>query len=655
MKDVLREAGKLQEAERTLLWYAITNEVYPKPEGNGIDMDSFNTQTTGRIASILMMEDTPEKLQYLRSFSRWIDYGCRPAPGLDGSFKTDGGAFHHRNNYPAYAVGGLDGATNMIYLFSRTEFAISELAHETVRNVLFAMRFYCNKLNFPLSMSGRHPDGKGKLVPMHYAMMAMAGTSDGKSEFDKEMASAYLRLVSDASSKEQEPEYMPKVSSAQERKIAKLLVDNGFRPEPDPQGNLALGYGCVSVQRRSNWSAVACGHSRYLWAAEHYLGHNLYGRYLAHGSLQILTAAPGQNVTPATSGWQQEGFDWNRIPGVTSIHLPLEQLKAKVLNVDTFSGMEEMLYSDEAFAGGLSQQKENGNFGMKLHEHDKYNGSHRARKSYHFIDGMIVCLGSDIENTNTEYPTETTIFQLAVTDKAGHDYWKNYHGNGKTWIDHLGTGYYVPVTAKFEKNFPQYSRMQDTGKETKGDWVSLVVDHGKAPENKSYEYAILPQANETGMKNFAKKPAYKVLKQDRNAHIVQSLTDNTYSYVLFETPRALLPGELLQRADTSCLVMIHKESSDKMLLTVAQPDLALYRGPSDEAFDKDGKRVERSIYSRPWINDESGEIPVTVTLKGYWNVKETPFCKVISADKKQTLLRFTCKDGASFEVELKKK
>lgn len=188
MKDVLREEGKLLEAERTLRWYAITNEVYPKPEGNGIDMDSFNTQTTGRIASILMMEDTPEKLQYLKSFSRWIDYGCRPAPGLAGSFKVDGGAFHHRNNYPAYAVGGLDGATNMIYLFSRTSLAVSELAHRTVKDVLLAMRFYCNKLNFPLSMSGRHPDGQGKLVPMHYAMMAIAGTPDGKGDFDKEMA-----------------------------------------------------------------------------------------------------------------------------------------------------------------------------------------------------------------------------------------------------------------------------------------------------------------------------------------------------------------------------------------------------------------------------------------------------------------------------------
>ena len=654
MKDVLREAGKLQEAERTLRWYAITNEVYPKPEVDGIDMDSFNTQTTGRIASILMMEDTPEKLQYLRSFSRWIDYGCRPALGLSGSFKVDGGAFHHRNNYPAYAVGGLDGATNMIYLLSRTEFAVSKLAHETVKNVLLTMRFYCNKLNFPLSMSGRHPDGKGKLVPMHFAMMALAGSPDGKAEYDSEMASSYLRLISNSGVENDAPEYMPKVSNAEERKAAKLLIEKGFRPEPDPQGNIAMGYGCISVQRRSNWSAVARGHSRYLWAAEHYLGANLYGRYLAHGSLQILTAAPGQTVTPATSGWQQEGFDWNRIPGVTSIHLPLEQLQAKVLNVDRYSGMEEMLYSDEAFAGGLSQQKMNGNFGMKLHEHDKYNGSHRARKSYHFIDGMIVCLGSDIENTNTEFPTETTIFQLAVTDKAGHDYWRNYQGDKKVWVDHLGTGYYVPTAIRFEKNFPQYSRMQNTGKETKGDWVSLVVDHGKAPKNGRYEYAVLPQTNETAMKKFAKKPAYKVLQQDRKAHIVESASEQIVSYVLFETPETTLPGGLLQRVDTSCLVMTHKESADKIKLTVAQPDLALYRGPSDEAFDKDGKRIERSIYSRPWINNGSSEIPVTVTIKGRWNVEETPYCTVVSSNEKQTILRFSCKDGASFEVELKK-
>ena len=225
---------------------------------------------------------------------------------------------------------------------------------------------------------------------------------------------------------------------------------------------------------------------------------------------------------------------------------------------------------------------------------------------------------------------------------------------GKVWMDHLGTGYYVPVPARFEKNFPQYSRMQDTGKETKGDWVSLIIDHGKAPKAGSYEYAILPGTDRKTMTAFAKKPAYSVLQQDRNAHILESPSDRITSYVLFETPQSLLPGGLLQRTDTSCLVMVRKESADKVLLTVAQPDLALYRGPSDEAFDKDGKRMERSIYSRPWIDNQSGEIPVTVTLKGRWKVAETPFCKVVSEDKKQTVLRFLCKDGASYEVELEK-
>lgn len=655
MKEALAKAGKLQEAERTLLWYSIANEVFIKPESNGIDMDSFNTQTTGRLAGILLMEDTPEKLQYLKAFSRWIDYGCRPALGLGGSFKKDGGAFHHRNNYPAYAVGGLDGATNMIYLLSRTRFAVSSEAHSTVKNVLLAMRFYCNKLHFPLAMSGRHPNGKGKLIPMQYGLMAISGSPNGHDAIDQEMAEAYLRLMDEGKTEEIQPDYMPKTSNAKEKQIARILVDKGYSAEMNPQGNLALGYGCVAVQRRSNWSAVVRGHSRYLWASEHYLGHNLYGRYLAHGSLQILTGKLGEAVTPQSSGWQEEGFDWNRIPGVTSIHLPLEQLKANVLNVDTFSGMEEMLYSDEWFAGGLSQSRLNGNFGMKLHEHDKYNGSHRARKSYHFFDGMVVCLGSDIENSNLNYPTETTVFQLSVDNLKDKAYWANYNEKGNTWVDHLGTGYYVPVKARLERNFPQYSRRQDSGKETKGDWASLIIDHGVAPKNGAYEYAVIPQTTQRFMNDFAFNPSYRVLQKDHDAHIVESYINKTISYVLFETPKSLLPGNLLMKTDTACLVMIQQEGKEKLLLTVSQPDLALYKGNSDELFDANGKRTERSIYSRPWINNESGVIPVTITLKGCWEITETPYCSVVKADREQTVLRFNCKDAASFEVVLRGK
>ena len=642
MKEVFREIGKQEEAEKAMLWYSTVNDVYNKPKTAGIDIDFFNTLSTGRIASILFMEDTPEKVQYLKSYSRWLNNGCLPAEGLNDAFKADGSAYHHCNNYPAYATGGLTGATNMIYLLSHTGFAVSELAHQTVKEVLLTMRFYCNKRSFPLSMSGRHPNGKGELIPEHYILMALAGSPDRKQDIDTDMANAYLRLTE-----------APYKCNKREESFRNLFSAKGFSPEQDPEGNKAMGYACVSIQRRNNWSAVARGHSRYLWAAEHYRGANLFGRYLAHGSLQIMTAPQGEEVSSTSGGWQEEGFDWGRIPGTTAIHLPVDQLEANILNVDVFSGYEEMLYSDEAFAGGISQEHRNGAFGMKLHEHDKYNGSHRARKSFHFFDGVIVCLGSDIENTNNEYPTETTIFQLAVKDDAGHNYWKDYQGNGKYWIDHIGTGYYVPVAAKFEKNFPQYSRKQNTGEKTEGDWVSLTVDHGKAPKGGSYEYAILPQTTQTEISSFAKKPSYKVLQKDRNAHIVRDLKSNTTSYILFETPD-VLPKGLIQKVDTSCLIML-REHKQEAVLTVCQPDLALYRGPSDDIYDEQGKRIERSIYSRPWIGNPSQSIPVRIELKGKWEIDETPECKTVSSDTKKTVLEFTCTDAASLEVKLHKK
>ena len=67
-----------------------------------------------------------------------------------------------------------------------------------------------------------------------------------------------------------------------------------------------------------------------------------------------MTAPQGEEVSSTSGGWQEEGFDWGRIPGTTAIHLPVDQLEANILNVDVFSGYEEMLYSDEAFAGGIS-------------------------------------------------------------------------------------------------------------------------------------------------------------------------------------------------------------------------------------------------------------------------------------------------------------
>ena len=96
----------------------------------------------------------------------------------------------------------------------------------------------------------------------------------------------------------------------------------------------------------SRWpdTAATCGCGR------SHQGCNHYGRYLTNGSLQLL--GDGDPVSAFGSGFRQEGWDWCHIPGTTALAIPMEQMKADIRNVDTFSGYEEMLLSDEAFVGG---------------------------------------------------------------------------------------------------------------------------------------------------------------------------------------------------------------------------------------------------------------------------------------------------------------
>ena len=136
------------------------------------------------------------------------------------------------------------------------------------------------------------------------------------------------------------------------------------------------------------------------------------------------------------------------------------------------------------------------------------------------------------------------------------------------------------------------------------------------------------------------------------AHVVRFKGQNTVSYVLFETPRTLLPGSILAKADTSCLVMVKQFSRTQVLLTVAQPDLALYRGKSDDAYDRQGRRKELSVYGRKWRDDPSLDIPVSITLLGSWTVNTPGVCTEVSRDKKTTVLRFLCSEGKSYDVAL---
>lgn len=653
MRDVLEEAGLKKQVQQAMEWFSGAGEVKKIPNVPGMDIDAFNTSLVPRLSSILMLDDTPEKAAYLYCFARWIDNGMAFSDGTAGSFKIDGTIFHHRHNYPAYAIGGLEGAVNAVTLLHKTAFALQQTSHEHLKNALLTMRTYCNLQTWPLSLSGRHPDGKGHLIPEQFARLAACGSPDGTQEIDRELAAAYLRLVQNNPTG-----------------TARKFIQNGIEPEASPNGNWAYNYSCLAVHRRNTWSATAMGHSRYLWATESYIGANLYGRYLNHGNLQILSK--GNPISNFGSGFRQEGWDWNHFPGTTATEISMQDLKADIKNVDENSGYEEMLLSDETFAGAITIGQRNGAFGMKLHEHDKYNGSLRARKSYFFFDNRIVALGSGICSELPENPVHTTLFQvflenpeqgISIANKEITDFpFEATFNNTLTQLsDGMDNYFFIRNGQVHVQKTLQHSMHEETGQPTENNFALAYIDHGNAPENGKYEYMILIQPEQEELAKTAiqmaspKKAPYTVLQHSAQAHIVRDNQTQTTGYILFDA------GEIgtkttIKSVDTPCMAMTAETSEKEMTLSVCDPDLHFYEGPADEIYDEQGKRIERSVYSRTWIDNPSGISQIKITLRGQWMpTEESEFFQLIKSDKNCTIFAVTCQHGFSREIKLHKK
>jgi chondroitin-sulfate-ABC endolyase/exolyase len=286
----------------------------------------------------------------------------------------------------------------------------------------------------------------------------------------------------------------------------------------------------------------------------------LYGRYLNFGNLQIL--ASGDPISNNGSGYNQEGWDWNHFPGTTAAVLPMKDLRANVKNLDAESGYEEMLLSDETYAGSLSFQNKQGIFAMKLHENPKYNGSLRARKSYFFFDNRVVALGSNICSTLPGKPVNTTLFQvyLPKTDApvgvngemiSAFPYSKRLEKGQNFVSDGLNNYFFVKQGNVQVTKSLQQSLDHETDKPTQNNFALAAIDHGATPGNASYEYMVLVQPTDNEVKSASKafstkdKMPYIVLEQDSLAHIVTDKAIGITGYALFEAGKVKVKSDVL--------------------------------------------------------------------------------------------------------------
>jgi len=594
MKKVLKAEGLDDDMQRAMEWFCGFGEVKTAPKQLGMDIDQFNTSLMGRFASVIMLEDGPVKQAYMLALSRWVDNGFKYTEGTNPAFKRDGTVVHHRKCYPEYAVGGFKGSVNAIWMLAKTAFAVSQESHEIQKQALLAMRFYSNLKNFPLAMSGRHPDGTRSLIPSQFALLADAGSPDGTQAVDKELAGAYLRLTADASDR-----WSVKFRNA------------GISPEYSPVGGRYFAYDCSLSYRQEDWLLTFAGHSRYLWAAETYQRENHYGRYLAHGSMQFLNEGGSFE-----SGYSLNGWDWCHIPGTTAAEIPMEQMKANVLNVDEFSGYEEMLLSDEWFAGGTVFGSEAAMYSMKLHEHDKYNGSLRANKSFFAFGNRIVCIGTDLENSLPGSQLHTTLFQNSITPEEAAPS-ASFRDKSIVLTDRLGNAYFVrDAEVRLSKGI-QHSYHEETDAPTEGYFEKAYIDHGSLCSDGSYDYMVAVQATPEQLERYAEELPYSVLRADSTAHIVKDSVSGLTGCSAFG--QTAVDGLIVS---VSPSVLMYRQSGDEVEMSVSNPDLALYSGDSDEVFEENGKRKERSVYGRAWVNNPSQPRTVEMVMEGEWMLSD---------------------------------
>lgn len=620
MKEPLLKDKNLKQAKEMVTWYSAMGILYtPDSEIKGVNADVLNTMLPGMLIAILLNDDDKVTASQLYQLNHYLTKSIDYAPGLLGGFKEDGSMFHHMQNYPAYAKGAFEGLTPIMYYLGNTAFALDDYSFNIVKKAVLMTRVYSNTHTWLISISGRHPDDRFQISDEVFRYLAL-GKKVGN---DSELASAYLKL-------------------APQGRFAEELSSLGFKAETTPQGAWTMNMSSLQLHRRDNWLIGVKGYSRYLVGNETYIKNNLFGRYMSYGNFQIL------ENSLIESGYVQQGWDWAHFPGTTAIALPIDKLKSPISQVDIYSGVEEMLLSDETFSGGNSLNN-NGMFAMKLHEHSKYNDTHRARKSVFLFDNRVILLGSNIEN-KSDYETHTTLFQNYLSDKNSISKVEKIKNNN--FILDTQNNLYKVVEGNLKyKNGLQHSLDQNKGTPTENYYEMAYINHGKNPKNQKYQYAILVKGDKEEQEIFKKNSNYQVLQQDYNAHIVEDEISKMRGYALFESGD--VKDKYLKSIDTPSLILI-KPNDNSLELSFVDPDLRLYEGKDESQYEKNGKLKEVSIYSRKWNSNPSIPHTSTIILNGKYSLEKENKDISIEILDNTTIIKITTTYAMPVKLTLRK-
>lgn len=172
----------------------------------------------------------------------------------------------------------------------------------------------------------------------------------------------------------------------------------------------------------------------------------------------------------------------------------------------------------------------------------------KATKSYFFIDGKIVAIGSDISGTTDN--TLETIIENRIITKSGNGQMlingkeinelENFDVNDNDWAYLRGKdkdtsfGYVFLEGGNIDAGqVTRTGQFSDINKEFNipdvftEDFFQIRYNHGKVAKDETYAYVMLPGYSRDETKAFAEKSNLTIIKQDSDAHVVYDKTSNT--------------------------------------------------------------------------------------------------------------------------------
>lgn len=151
------------------------------------------------------------------------------------------------------------------------------------------------------------------------------------------------------------------------------------------------------------------------------------------------------------------------------------------------------------------------------------------------------------------------------------------------WVYHDGIGYVFPEPAKVNisnrvatGSWFLINRQSDTPKdEVRGEVFKLWLDHGKRPQEATYQYIVLPAVAEKDLPAIANSKTIEIIANTPHVQAVKYIGLNICEVIFHKAGEVQISNDSKIGIDSPGLVMIKQEGNTIKQISVADPSRKL--------------------------------------------------------------------------------